>query len=145
MKAKNLKKSQGSRAGRAIAVAPFGASRTKTMAALKPSKLSFRALNNICIIKEDSRAVQEDNDSGLTKNVADALRSGKLFIPEKHEDYANKFPCTGVITSVGSAIKAPEIVVGARVMFARLGVQRVEFKGEVLCLCREDDIHAIFN
>lgn len=141
MTAKNLKKSRGKSATPATPVARSMPSKTATPVSA-PSKLSFRALNDIYIIEEDAI---ETTDTGLSKEVESAIKESKLIIPDAYQDYTQKFPCTGIVISKGEHTKSSEVKVGTRVMFARLGVQRYKIDGRNLCNCLESDLHAILH
>lgn len=140
MTAKNLKKSRGKSGTHATRAARSMASPTKVTAALKPAKLFFQALNNIYVIEEDPI---ETTDTGLSKDVEQAIKDSRLIIPDAYQDYTQKFPCTGKIISKGEKTKHEEIQLGTRVLFARLGVQRYKINGKSYCNCLEADIHAI--
>ena len=107
--------------------------KTKRMPGLK-------ALNDIYIIEEDPLDWYSETDSNLSKDVVDALKGGLLYVPEAHEDFAKKFPCTGRIVSVGERTKY-KLPVGTRVIFARLGVQRYTIDGKQYADVRECDLH----
>ena len=108
----------------------------------KLKKFGLRALNDVLIIREDPIDWEHDKRSGLTKEVVDALKSSKLYVPDTAEDYVKKFPCTGIVLSVGSKCKF-EIKAGDHVAYARLGVQRFKWEGENVCVVREADLHGI--
>lgn len=140
MTAKNLKKSPVKRGGRVTSVARSGVSSTKPMAVSPPSTSSLQALNDVYIIEEDPiRFV----DSGLSSAVEEALRGSRLFIPEAHQNFAEKYPCTGKILAKGPEAKYAQLQIGTHVMFARLGVQRWKLNGKTLCNCKEGEIHGI--
>jgi len=98
------------------------------------------ALNDIYIIEEDPIETIMENDSGLTADVVDALKSKTLIIPDAYSSFAEKYPCTGTIVSVGPKTKLG-MKPGERVGYARLGVQRYKLNGKTLCDVRECDLH----
>ena len=100
----------------------------------------LKALNDIYIIEEDPLEYVAESDSGLTPAVVDALRLKKLIIPDKFSSFAEKFPCTGTIISIGSKTNL-SLKTGDRVGYARLGVQRYKYDGHTLCDVRERDLH----
>ena len=106
----------------------------------KSKKCGLRALNDIYIIEEDPIDVVVEQDSGLSPAVVDALKSGKIVLPDKFSSFAEKFPCTGKILSIGEKARYG-LSVGTRVSYARLGVQRYKFDGKTLCDVRECDLH----
>ena len=115
------------------------------MKKVKLKKFGLRALNDYYIIEEDAMDIYNDMESGINKDVASALKSGKLIIPDAYQDYAMKFPCRGTIISKGDKTKYEELQIGTRVDYARLGVQRYKFKDKSYCNCKETDIHAILD
>lgn len=141
MTAKNLKKSRVKRAGHVTNAAGSGASPMKKTAVSQPSMSSLVALNDVYILEEDPISI---SDTGLSTSVEDAIKNGKLIIPERYENFAEKYPCTGKIISKGPETKYEELQVGTRVMFARLGVQRWKLNGRTICNCKEQEIHGIF-
>ncbi len=109
---------------------------------LSKSPFTLKALNDIYIIEEEP--VETSYETGTTTEVTDALKEGKLFIPDAYKDFAEKFPCRGKVIAKGSKCKA-DINLGDRVLYARLGVQRLIHKGQNICVVRECDIHAILE
>ena|SRR3990167_6948245 len=112
------------------------------MKKVKLKKFGLKALNDVLIIKEDPVNWEYDKRSGLTEDVVEALKSSKLYVPETAEDYVKKFPCTGIVLSVGSKCKLG-IKAGDHVAYARLGVQRFKWEGESVCVVREADLHGL--
>lgn len=114
----------------------------------KSKKPGLRALNDLYIIEEDPMDVYHDSGSGLTSAVTDALKSKKLFVPDAYENFSVKFPCSGVVLSIGNTCQFKKlgwIKEGSRVIYARLGVQRYKYAGKTLCDVREIDLHAILD
>ena len=107
------------------------------------SQSGLKAINDIVIIEEDAIAPEVDNASGLTKNVVDSIKGGKLFIPETAQYALEKYPCKGLVLSKGNLCK--HVNEGDRVLFARLGGQRMLENGKSFVSIRERDIHAIIN
>lgn len=103
----------------------------------------MRALNDYLIIEEDPIQLEHDNRSGLTKDVVEAIKSSKLYIPDTAEFYANKFPFTGFVKSIGPLCR--EIKVGDHVMFPRLGGMRWQKDGKQMINIMESDVHAIIE
>lgn len=111
----------------------------------KKAKKSFglMALNDIVIIEEDQIRLEQDDRSGLTKDVIKALESSKLVLPEIADGFADKFPFTGKVIVVGENCK--KIKVGNHVMFPRLGGMRWQMNGKQMINIKEDDIHALIH
>lgn len=141
MTAKNLKKSRGKSATPATRVVLFGGSMKKTEKS-SPSMLSLQALNDIYIIEEDQ---VQTTDTGLSGEVERAIKESRIIIPDAYQDYTQKFPCTGKVISKGEKTKYAKVLVGTRVVFARLGVQRYKIDGKSYCNCLESDLHAILD
>ena len=110
----------------------------------KLKSIGLRALNDIYIIEEDPIETIVENDSGLTPEVVDALKSEKLIIPDKFSSFAQKYPCTGTVIAKGDKTKY-KICVGSKIGYARLGVQRYKFQGKTMCDVREKDIHYLIE
>ena len=110
----------------------------------KLPKFNLKALNDIYIIEEDPLDVQVASDSGLTKDVASAIKEKRLIIPDAYQDFAVKFPCTGKVMYRGDDTKY-NIKIRSRVIFARLGGQRYEIEGKKYINVRECDIHAVLE
>lgn len=108
----------------------------------KSRKFNLKALNDIYIIEEDP--VETVYDTGIKAEVTEAIKSGRLFIPEAYKNFAEKYPCKGTVISKGEKCKY-EIRVGDKVIYARLGVQRYQLDGKILCDVREADIHGILE
>lgn len=106
-------------------------------------KSGLRATNDIVIIEEDPIGLEIDDRSGLTKDVVEAIKSSKLYIPETTEYYANKFPFTGKVVSKGHLCKIENIQIGTHVMFPRMGGMRWQKDGKQMINIKEEDIHAI--
>ena len=109
---------------------------------LSELKLSLKAINDLIIIEEDP--MDMDSESGMNHDVVSALKDGKLFIPERYEAFATKFPCRGVVISMGSKCDN-QVKVGDRVIFARLGGQRMKMNEKTYITIRLKDIHAIIS
>ena len=107
-------------------------------------KVGLKVLNDICIVEEDPIDYEVDKPSGLSKDVVDSIKSGKLFIPETAEFYAKKYPCTGKLLYQGPKCKNG-IPIGSRVLFARGGAIRDKINGKEYAIMRECDIHAILD
>lgn len=103
-------------------------------------RFGLKALNDIYLIKEDPITWEADKGSGLTTDVVKALKESRLYLPDIGEDFAKKFPCTGIVLSKGSKCKF-EIKEGTKVSYARLGVQRFIWEKEAICAVREADLH----
>lgn len=110
----------------------------------KSKKCGLRVLNDRVVIKEDPIDWHNDVGSGLTTDVTNALKDGKLVIPDTAEFYAKKYPCTGVVQNLGKAC-TDELKIGDRVIFARMGVLRMEVNGEKIAICTIHDIHAVLT
>src|SRR3990167_5752740 len=104
---------------------------------------SFKALNDIVIIAEDPMEPEIDKRSGLNEDVVNSIKDGKLFIPETAQYALEKYPCRGLVMSAGS--KCKHVKIGDRVIFARLGGQRMLENGKSYVSIREVDIHAILS
>jgi co-chaperonin GroES (HSP10) len=108
----------------------------------KSKKFNLRALNDLYIIKEDSIELTQDETSGLTKDVIGALKEKRLVLPDIGQYFAEKFPCRGVVLSMGPLCRE-DVKEGDRVVYARLGGQRSTVNGETLITIREGDVHAV--
>lgn len=104
----------------------------------------MKALNDILILEEEPVDFEVDNPSGLTKEVVKAIKGSKLVLPEQAEFYAKKYPCIGKVVASGSKCKYG-IAIGARVLFARMGVMREQVNGKNYVFVRECDIHAVLD
>ena len=111
----------------------------------KSSSLGLRALNDYVIVEEEQMEITQADDSGLTKNVTDALKSGLLVLPEEHENFAMKFPFRGKVISKGPLCKDEEVKIGSRVIFSRMGGMRWERDGKQIVNLREQDLHAVLD
>lgn len=106
-------------------------------------RVGLKALNDIVIIEEDDIEYQVDNRSGLTTEVVQMVKDGKLVIPDIAEFYAKKYPCTGTVKAAGS--KCKNVAVGNKVLFARQGGLRETVDNTPLIFIREIDVHAILD
>jgi len=104
---------------------------------------SFRAINDMAIVAEDSMTPEVDDATGLTAEVVNSISAGKLYIPEIAEYALEKYPCRGLIVSAGHLCK--HVKVGDRVIFARLGGQRMLENGKSYVAIREVDILAVLS
>lgn len=104
--------------------------------------IKFKAINDMMIILEDPIDMIPDQESGLNSNVTAALKAGTLVLPEKYESFAEKFPCRGEVVSIGDKCKS-EVKLGDRVIFARMGCQRLKVGEKIHVVIREMDVHAI--
>lgn len=109
----------------------------------KSKSIGLEALNDFYIIKEDPIEPTVDKASGLTKEVVDAIKSSKLYIPETAEYALDKFPCRGVVVSKGPDSRFSQVKVGMKVSFARLGGMRWNLDGEPYMTISEKDVHAL--
>ena len=116
---------------------------TSRKAGLKVSS-KFKVLNDMVAIKEQPVDFEVDKPSGLTQDVVNMVRQGKLIIPDIAEFYAKKYPCTGHILALGAKCKN-ELKVGMRVLFARHGGLREKVDGNDYIFLREIDVHAILD
>jgi len=114
------------------------------MKTAKLKKSGLKVLNDRVLIKEDEIDWNQDAGSGMTKDVVAALKSSKLVIPDTAEFYAKKYPCTGEVIGVGKQC-GDDLKVGDRVIFARLGVMRLEHNGQKVAVCTIQDIHAVIT
>ena len=114
-----------------------------TKKAISP-KAGLKVLNDICIVEEDPIDYEVDKPSGLSQEVVNMVKSGKLVIPETAEFYAKKYPCTGKLLYQGPKCKNG-IPIGSRVLFARDGAIRDKINGKDYAIMREIDIHAIID
>ena len=108
------------------------------------NKSGLKVLNDRVLIKEDPIDYNVDPGSGLTKDVVDALKSSKLVVPDQMEHYVKKYPCTGEVLGVGDECGG-QLKVGDRVIFARMGVMRLEHNGHKVAVCTIQDIHAVIT
>lgn len=100
----------------------------------------LRMLHDRYLIEEDAPEIEIDNESGVTKEVAEALKTGLLYAPDQAEYYAKKFPCKGVVIAKGPKCKF-DIPIGSRVAYARLGGQRIKEDGKPYIILNETDLH----
>ncbi len=96
------------------------------------------------ILEEDAVDFEVDRPSGLTTDVIDMVKSGKLVLPEQAEFYAKKYPCIGKVLAFGDKARY-KIPVGSKVLFARHGVQRDQVDKKNYVFVRECDIHCVLN
>lgn len=106
--------------------------------------LRLRVLNDRVLIEEDPIDWHNDPGSGLTKEVVAALKDSKLVIPDTAEFYAKKYPCTGTVVHFGPSCNG-SLSIGDHVIFARMGVMRIEMDGKRLAVCTLQDIHAVID
>lgn len=108
-------------------------------------KSGLRAINDIVIIEEDPIDLEQDDRSGLTKDVIKALKESKLVIPEIASGFADKFPFTGKVVSRGDNCKIKAIKIGTHVMFPRMGGMRWQKDGKQMINIKEEDLHGILE
>ena len=106
------------------------------------SKSTLKAINDIYIIEEDP--IETSYESGVSSEVTEALKSGRLFIPDAYSNFTEKYPCRGTVVAAGDKVKY-HIPLGAKVVYARMGVQRYQLNGKNLCTIRECDIHYVIE
>lgn len=106
------------------------------------NKARLEAINDLVFVKEDP--VEHVYDTGSTKAVTDALRAGRIVLPDAYKDFSEKYPCRGVITSMGEMCKS-ELKIGDRIVFARFGIQRFEHEDQIYCVIRESDVLGIVH
>ena len=112
---------------------------TRATTAGQSLKSTLRAINDIYIIEEFP--VETTYETGCSAAVTDAIKDGRLVIPEAYKNFAEKYPCRGRVLSKGDKCRYKDIKVGDEVVYARLGVQRYDFNGKMVCSVREDDLH----
>lgn len=127
----------------AITVEANGTSNMLRTAQSNGSTFSLRALNDFCIIEEDPIELTADDSSGLTADVIDSLKSGKLVLPEIAEGFADKYPFRGRVIAAGPQVK--EVALGDRVIFPRLGGMRWKRGNKQYINIRSCDLHAVIN
>lgn len=110
----------------------------------RSTRSGLRALNDIYILEEEPIDFEVDNPSGLTSQVVDSVKSGKLVLPEIAEFYAKKYPCIGKVLAYGDKSRY-RIEPGTRVVFARGGIVRDQIDGKDYVFIREADINAIID
>ncbi len=103
-----------------------------------------RAINDMYVLEEEPVDYEVDKPSGLTSEVVDSIKSGKLIIPEIAEFYVKKYPCIGKVISFGDKSRY-KIPVGSRVLFARMGGMREQVDSNNYVFIRECDIHAVIE
>ena len=143
MTARSLKKSHRRKCTSATGVEVNGKSSMQQTVPSTESMYSFKAINDLVIVEEDPMEPEVDKASGLTNDVVESIKSGKLHIPDIAQYALEKFPCKGKIISAGSLCKW--VKVGQRVLFARLGGQRLLENDKSYVSIRESDIHAILT
>ena len=101
-------------------------------------KKSLKVLNDRVLVKSDQEDVIETDN----KEVTEAIKSGKIVIPETVESFYSKRPTRGRVIGWGDKCKykwkADQVV-----HFARDGWAKITFDGEELMVFVERDIHAI--
>lgn len=117
--------------------------KAKKLSGLKGSKKQkLLAFNDIYIVMEDP--LETVYDTGLKKSTTDAIKSGLIILPDSLKNFSEKYPCRGTVISKGEKTRYP-IKVGDKIVYARMGVQRYEFHGDMVCDVRECDIHALLE
>lgn len=102
-----------------------------------------KPLGDVVLVQEDPIGIEQDKGSGLTSEVVDALKTGKLYAPETAEFYINKFPFKGTVIAIGSKVK--DIKNGDKVVFARLGGMRVQ-EGDIQYIyLRESEVLGVLT
>lgn len=80
----------------------------------KSKKSGLTALNDLLLIEEDPMELQSDNSS----DVLEAVKVGKIILPESYENYMKKYPFTGTVIGIGPKVKN-KFSKGDKVVFAR--------------------------
>jgi len=110
---------------------------------LSDSPFGLKMVGKKVLVKEEPLELTPDVGTGLTPEVVEMIKGGKLCLPDEGKYALEKFPFKGTVLSVGGQCK--QIKVGDRVHFARLGVQRFQFKGEQFLVMHEDDVHGTYE
>ena len=104
------------------------------------SSSTLKVLNDIYLIEED----EMEHEYDLSGEVEEAVRSGKLHIPDAFEDYSKKVPDKGVLIAQGPDVKY-KLALGTRVLYGRFAGSRFKYDGKNLVRVREYDVHAVIN
>src|SRR3990167_6872627 len=107
------------------------------------SPYKLRMVGRKVLVEEEPMEATHDNASGLTKDVVEAIKNGKLVLSDQSEYALMKFPFRGTVLSVGEKCKYTKA--GDRIHFAPLGVQRFEFRGKQFLVMHEEDIHGFYE
>lgn len=132
---------------RATGAAVFGGSRTGKSENLgskasSDSPYNLQMIGRKVLVEEEDLEATPDVKSGLTRDVCDALSSGKLVLSDESKFALFKYPYKGTVLSVGE--KCRKIKTGDRIHFASLGVQRFEFRGKQFLVMHEEDVHGTY-
>ena len=97
----------------------------------------------MCLIEEFPIEAQADTSTGLTKDVVESIKGGKLVIPDSAQYALEKFPFQGRVMAIGKDVK--EVKVDDKVLFARLGGMRWQEGDKQVIAIREVDVLAILS
>ena len=110
----------------------------------KDSPYKLQMIGTKVLVEEEPIEMTADISSGLTPDVVEMLKSGKLCLPDAGEFMVNKFPFVGTILSVGGRCKR-NLAIGERIHFARQGNQRFEHEGKQFLVMDEQDVHGFYR
>ena len=105
----------------------------------KLKKYNLKVLNDRVLIKPDEAEYQ-----GASKEVGQALESGKLVLPEAYEAFYKNLPDKGIIVGIGDKCKYMWIL-GQHVGFAKMAASKIKENGEVLLKIREHDVDYVIE
>ena len=136
MTKKSLKKSQGKSATPVTGAGPSTKSTTKE----KLSLPTLKVLNDRVLIKPE----KETNIEGGSKEVLDALKTGKLILPDEYEAAYFKRPQWGTIVSWGDKCKY-KWEVGQKVAFPRDGWAKLKHGEIEYLIFAEEQLNATLD
>lgn len=106
------------------------------------SPYQLKMVGKKVLVEEEPLEATPDKGTGLTQEVCDAIKEGRLVLSDQSEYALMKYPFKGTVLSVGERCKHTKV--GDRVHFAPLGVQRFQFRGKQFLVMHEDDIHGTY-
>lgn len=114
------------------------------MAILRP-KTKLQVLNDFYLVEPYGEELQVDKGSGLTKEVVEALKGGKLHVPDQSEYAVRKRPMKGKVVAYGDKTKygGKEIKLGDTVYFGYFCYAKVKHNGKEYFEMREYDLFGV--
>lgn len=108
-------------------------------------KTNIKVLNDFYLVEPDKEEITQDKNSGLTREVVEAINSKKLYVPEVAEHYAKKRPMRGKVVSWGDKClyANKEICLGDTVFFGYYCYAKIKHGGKEYFQMREYDILAV--
>lgn len=108
------------------------------------SPYTLQVIGNKILVEEEPMEPTPDVKSGLTKDVCEAISSGKIILAEESKYALMKCPYKGTVLSVGERCKKG-VKVGDRIHFAQLGTQRFQYKEKQFLIMHEEDVHGFYD